>query len=195
LETTPSGEMPLDVYQKLADDRILFITDHINDMIATDIIATLLLKDHENSEEKITLFINSSGGDIRNILSIYDVMQMISAPIETICIGSAMDESVILLAGGEKGMRFATVNSSISVSQLFQEWMTHTNITDGKNLLDQLISDNNKVLGILAKSTGKRVTQIRKDFGRKVFFNAAQALKYNIIDKVIQPHHDTTTTK
>jgi len=176
------------VYQKLADDRILFVTDHINDMVATDIIATLILKDYENSEEKITLFINSSGGDIRNILSIYDVMQMISAPVETICIGSAMDEAVILLAGGAKGMRFATVNSSISVSPLIQEWMTHTNLIDGKNLLDQLVIDNNRVLDILAKSTGKKIAQIRKDFNRKAFFNAAKALKYNLIDKVIQQH-------
>ena len=105
LQETPNGDIPIDVYQKLADDRILFITDHINDQIATDIIATLLLKDFESSDQKITLFINSDGGDIRNTLMIYDVMQMISAPIKTVCIGSAMDEAVILLSGGEKGRR------------------------------------------------------------------------------------------
>jgi ATP-dependent Clp protease, protease subunit len=188
LEQTEHGEMPMDVYQKLANDRILFITDYVTDEIATDIIATLLLKDHEDPEKKITLFINSDGGDIRNTFMIYDVMTMIQAPIETVCIGSAMDESAILLAGGERGMRLATKNAVIAVSQLVQDWNMHTNLTDGKNLLDQFIVDNNRLMDIYSKATNKSVKQVKTDFDRRVFFNASQAVKYGLIDKVIVPN-------
>lgn len=187
LEINADGdEVPMDVYQKLANDRILFITDHVNDEIATDIIATLLLKDGENPEQKITLFINSNGGDIRNTLMIYDMMQVISAPVETICIGAAMDEAAILLAGGQKGMRLATKNAVIAVSQLVQDWMGHTNLTDGKNLLDQLVIDNNRLVNILARSTGKTIKKIKEDFDRRVFFNPNEARKFGLIDRVIQ---------
>ena len=77
LEQTEHGEVPVDVYQKLSSDRILFLANYLDDDLASDIVATLLLKDHEDSEKKITLFINSPGGDIRNVLMIYDVMEMI----------------------------------------------------------------------------------------------------------------------
>lgn len=187
LEDTPIGEMPMDVYQKMANDRILFITDYITDEIATDMVATLLLKDFEDNESKITIFINSTGGDIRNIFMIYDVMQMINAPVETVCIGSAMEEAAILLAGGEKGMRLATKNSIVSVSQLTNNWQMHTNMTDAKNLLSQFKTDNDRLLEILAKSTSKTIKQLREDFDRRVFFTAPKALKYGLIDCIITP--------
>jgi len=188
LEQTEHGETPMDVYQKMANDRILFITDYITDNVATDMIATLLLKDHEDPDKKITLFINSPGGDIRNTFMIYDVMTMISAPIETVCIGAAMDEAVILLAGGEKGMRLATKNSIISVSQLTANWHMHTNMTDAKNLMEQMKIDNDRLLEILSKSIAKPVKQLRIDFDRRVFFTAPKAMKYGLIDKIVTPN-------
>lgn len=185
LEETENGEMPLDVYQKLANDRILFITDYIDDHIATDLIATLLLKDHEDNEKKITLFINSPGGDIRNAFMIYDVMNLIHAPIETVCMGAAMDESALILVGGAKGMRLATKNSIISINQLVNPWHMHTNLTDAKNLMDQFNIDNNRLLDILSKASGKSVKQIKTDFNRRSFFTAQKALKYGFLDKII----------
>jgi ATP-dependent Clp protease protease subunit len=185
MEQTENGEVPMDVYQKLANDRILFITDYITDDVATDLIATLLLKDHEDNDKKITLFINSPGGDIRNTFMIYDVMTMIHAPIETICTGAAMDESSLILAGGNRGMRMATKNSIISVSQLNNPWHMHTNLTDAKNLMDQFNIDNNRLLDILAKASSKSIKQVREDFDRRVFFTATKALKYGLIDRII----------
>jgi ATP-dependent Clp protease, protease subunit len=186
LEQTENGEMPMDVYQKLANDRILFITDFIDDHIATDIIATLLLKDQgEDSDKKITIFINSHGGQIRNALMIYDVMQMINAPIETVCIGAAADEAAIVLAGGTKGMRLATKNAVIAISQLIHDWHTHTNLTDAKNLLEQSQIDNARILEIYSKATDKSVKQLKEDIDRRVWFNAPQALKYGLIDKIV----------
>ena len=181
------GEMPMDVYQKLANDRILFITDYIGDDVATDIIATLLLKDHEDPDKKITIFINSPGGDIRNTFMIYDVMTMLNAPIETVCMGEAMDEAVILLSGGERGMRLMTKNSIASVSQLINNWHMHTNMTDAKNLLDQFKTDNDRLLQILSNDTGKTVKQLKEDFDRRVFFTASKAIKYGLADKIVLP--------
>lgn len=188
LEQTEHGEIPMDVHQKLANDRILFITDYITDDVATDLVATLLLKDHEDNEKKITLFINSPGGDIRNTFMIYDVMTMINAPIETVCMGAAMDEAAILLAGGKKGMRLATKNAIISVSQLVNNWHMHTNMTDAKNLMEQFKIDNDRLLDILSKAVSKPIKQLREDFDRRVFFTAPKAVKYGLIDKIITPN-------
>lgn len=185
MEESENGDVPLDVYQKLAADRILFICDDITNEVATDIVATLLLKDAEDPEKKITLFINSDGGDIRNALMIYDIMSMIQAPIETVCIGSAMDEALILLAGGTPGLRLATKNSIIAASQLVHDWYTHTNLTDAKKILDQSLTDNKRLMEILSKSCNKPVKQLMQDFDRRVFMNANQAVKYGFIDKVV----------
>lgn len=185
MQQTDQGEVPVDVYQKLANDRILFLTGEITDEIATDIIATLFLKDQEDPEKKITLFINSPGGDIRNTLMIYDVMSMLNAPVETVCIGRATDESAVLLSGGAKGMRMATKNAIISVSQLIADFAMHTNLIDAKNLMEQLNLDNNRMMEIISKATGKTIKQCKTDFDRRVFFSANQAVKYGLIDKVI----------
>lgn len=185
LETTEHGDFPVDVYQKLSNDRILFICNSIDDQLAADIVATLLLKDSEDSEKKITLFINSMGGDIRNALMIYDMMQMIDSPIETVCIGAAMDEAAIILAAGTPGMRFATKNSRIAVSQLVHDWVTHANLTDAKKILDMFVQDNKRMMDIIAKCSGKTTKQVMEDFDRRVFMNANQAVKYGLIDKVV----------
>lgn len=187
LEETEDGDMPVDVYQRLADDRILFLCGEITDSLATDIVASLLLKDAESPGEKITLFINSDGGDIRNVLMIYDIMTIIKSPIETICIGAAWDEAAILLAGGEPGMRLATKHSVIAVSHLIHDWYTHTNLSDAKKILDQSSSDNKRMMDILAKGSKKTTKQVMEDFNRRVFMTPSQAAKYGIIDGVITP--------
>lgn len=185
IESTENGDVLIDIYQKLSNDRILFICNDINDKLATDIVATLLLKDIEDSEKKITLFINSEGGDIRNVLMIYDMMNIIKSPIETVCIGSAMDEAVLLLSSGTPGMRFATKNAAIAPSQLINEWMNHADLTDAKKMLEHVMEDNKRMMEIFSKTTGKPAKQIAADFERRTFMTAAQAVKYNLIDKVV----------
>lgn len=184
-ESTEYGDMPINIYQKLSNDRILFICNHISDKLAADIVALLLLKDTENPGEKITLFINSEGGDIRNVLMIYDVMNLIQSPIETVCIGSAMDEAAIILAAGTKGMRFATKHATIAVSQLVNNWMSFSDLTDAKKNLDQYLNDNKRMMDIFAKCTNKTNKQIMLDFERRVFMTSSQSVKYGLIDKVI----------
>lgn len=184
-ETTEHGDIPVDIYQKLSNDRILFICNHIDDKLATDIAANLILKDSEDSDKKITLFINSDGGDIRNALMIYDVMSMVQSPIETVCIGSAMDEAAIILAAGEPGMRFVTKNSFIAVSQLVHNWSQYSDLTDAKQNLIQSTNDNKRMMEIFSKAMGKPSKEVMTAFERRVFMNASQAVKLGIVDKVI----------
>lgn len=186
LEQTEHGDMAVDVYVKLSQDRILFLSEDLHDELATDMVATLLLKDSEDSEKKITLFINCHGGDIRNAFMIYDVMTMIQAPVETVCIGAAIDEALILLAGGEPGMRFATKHAIIAATQLQPGLHMHTDLPGATAMLNQHKMDNDRLMEILAKSTKKTIAQVRKDFDRRVFFNTKDALKYGFIDGIVE---------
>ena len=184
-EPVDDDEISVDLYQKLSNNRILFITDYIDDKVATDIVATLLLKDSEDRKSKITLFINSEGGDIRNVLMIYDMMKLVKSPIETVCIGSAMDESTIILASGTPGMRFATKNSLISINQLTHENTALSDLTDAKKSLDQYMIDNKKMIEIIARKTGKKIKQITEKLNRRLFMTAQQAIRFGLIDKVV----------
>jgi len=184
---TEQGEIIIDVFQKLSNNRILFISGDIDDNIGSDISATLLLKDAENCDEKITIFINSQGGDIRNALAIYDIINMISSPIETVCIGTAVRESLIILMAGTPGMRFATKHSIICVEQLINDSMQLADLTEAKTILNQSLYDNKKMMEIIAKCTGKTYKQVLIDFDRKVFMNSSEALNYGFIDKIIAP--------
>ena len=185
IEQTEMGDTPLDVYQKLSNDRILFVTGDIDEKTATDICATLLLKSHENEEKKITLFINSNGGNIRDVFMIYDMMLMIDAPIETVCVGAAADEVAVLLVAGEPGMRLATKNSLISVGQLENKYGMHANMVDAKKYMQMTEEDNKRYLSVIAENSGKTLKQISENFDRRVFMNATKALKYGLIDKIV----------
>jgi ATP-dependent Clp protease protease subunit len=186
LEDSPDGEIPVNVYDELSHNRILFISGQLTDELATDIVATLLLKDSENSEKKITLFINSDGGHIRNAFMIHDMMKLISSPLETICMGSALDEAAIILASGTPGMRMATKTSVICACQLSYGSGVMTALKDAKKFLDHASLDNKHMMEILAKTCNKSIKQVSSDFDRRVFMSPAQALKYGLIDRVIK---------
>lgn len=184
-EMTEQGEIPIDVYQKLASSRILFINSDIDDKLASDLVATLLVLDSENPGEKISLFLNTRGGSIRNVLMIYDVMKMLQSPIETICAGSVCEEAIVLLCSGTPGLRFATKNSFFSVSQLENQHFSVGDLTDAKKLLEIHSINNKNMMEIIAKNTHKSFKQVLSDFERKVFFTPQQAVQYGLIDQVI----------
>jgi ATP-dependent Clp protease, protease subunit len=194
-EENEQGESPVDVYQKLSDSRILFVTGIIDDDLAADIAATLLLKDQEDSDKKITLFINSQGGDIRNVFMIYDMIQMISAPVETVCIGEALSEAAVLLAAGAPGSRLATRNAIISFGQLEQTWNAHADMVNAKKWLDLFTEDNRRMMKIIADACHKPLKQVMLDFDRVVFMNSSKAAKYGLIDKVITIKNEVSHDK
>lgn len=191
IEKTEHDEYPIDIYTKLSRDRILFLYDFVDDRLATDIVATLLLKDSEFNESgsdednKISIFINAEGGDIRNVFMIYDVIKMLQSPIETICVGSAMDEVALLLAAGTPGKRFATQNSVICPSQLMADKSFYSNLTDAKGVMERFSRDNKDFMTAISKCTNKSLKQVMDDFERKKFMTAKQALAYGIIDGVV----------
>lgn len=184
-ETTENGDVLVDIYTRLAGDRILFIHDRIDDRLATDIMATLIVMDSEEPGEKISLFINSEGGDIRSIFMIYDTIQILSSPVETFCVGVASNESVLLLAAGTPGMRHATGNALISPTQILSDGMFLADLSDANSLMDRMRRDNKKFIAALAKSVSKPVKEVMADFEKKKFFTAKQAMAYGLIDAVI----------
>lgn len=186
-ETTEQGVIAIDIFSKLANDRIFFINNYVDDKVAADLCAALLLKDVMDNSEKISIFINSEKGDIRAVFMIYDTIKILKSPIETICIGTVMDEIVLLLAAGTKGMRYATENSMIGINQLIHDKSYYSNLTDAKSVLDRSIQDNKDFMKALAKSTGRKISDISKNLDRKQFLTAKQAIKYGLID--------ATTTK
>jgi ATP-dependent Clp protease, protease subunit len=177
---------PTDIFTKLNNNRTFFIYDYIDDEMATNICASLLLKDIENHKDKITLFINSEKGDIRSVFMIYDTIKILKSPIETVCFGFAMCEIVLLLVAGTKGMRKATKSSIIAPGQLIHDESHYSNLTDAKSLLDRSLQDNKDFMKAIAKATGKKVATIMKDFERKKFMDTTQALKYGIIDEILE---------
>lgn len=185
LEQTEQGEMPTDIYYVLSKNRVLFLDEFIDDRVAVDVCATMMLKEQENDREKISLFINCGGGDIRNIFMIYDTMTMLKCPIETVCMGSSDDECTLLLAAGTPGMRFATKNSTITISQLIHDKFYYSDLTDAKSLLDRFKQDNDNFVGALAKHLKQKPNVLAKQIERRKFLSPKQALKMNVIDKVV----------
>lgn len=176
-ETTTS-----DVFSILENQGILFITDYIDTEQATYVVSSLLLKSAD--KEPITLFINSEGGEIRDVFSIVDTMQSIKSPIKTIVLGCAMNESVLIALAGTKGMRYATKNSFICPSQLIRNESSFANLDDAKSTLDRFSKDNKEFMKLIAKFTNKKYSQVVKDFDRMKFFSSQQAIKYGMIDHI-----------
>lgn len=185
-EQTDRGEVSFDVFGKLVESRILFLSDIISDEIATDIVASLLYLDHENDREKISLYINSEGGDIRNVFMIYDVMQMISSPVETFCIGSALKEATLILSAGTKGMRFATKSSVISINQLEHEGSMYLDLIKAETFLEKSKGDNKRFIEAMSHCTGKTIKSLLKETERELFLTVEGAKDYGIIDHIIE---------
>jgi ATP-dependent Clp protease protease subunit len=186
LEEHGNHEIAVNVYQKLANNRILFIDSYVNDKIAADITSTLLLRDIEDPINKISIFINAYGGSLRSIFMIYDMMKIVRAPIETICMGAAFNEIVLLLAAGSPGMRYATPNAMISPSQLYYGGSQYSDLTDAEITMSQIKLDNKKFIEALSKNIRKPVKQIMKDLDRKQYFTPKQSKDYGIIDEIVK---------
>jgi len=180
-----NSEVSSDVFTSFARRRRLFITGFIEDKQATDISATLIKLFYTGPKELISLHINSDGGNIRNVLQVYDTMKFIRCPIETICSGDAMEESVLLLAAGTPGHRFITKNSSVCISSLSFGSQRHDDLVNTKIHVDQVEEDNACAMKILAKCTKKPLNILKQDCQRKLFMNAISAKKYGIVDGII----------
>lgn len=183
IEQTGRGERSYDIYSRLLNDRIIFLSDEVNDTTASLVVAQLLFLEAQDPDKDISLYINSPGGSITAGMAIYDTMNFIKCDVSTICIGMAASMGAFLLSSGAKGKRYALPNSEIMIHQpLGQAQGQATDILIHAHHIEQIRSNINK---ILAEETGKPLEQIQIDTERDNFMTAAEAAEYGLIDKVI----------
>ncbi len=183
IEKTHEGERAYDIYSRLLKDRIVFLSGAISTDNANTIIAQLLFLEKENSKEDIQIFVNSPGGEIDAGMAILDTMNYIKPKITTICVGMAASMASVILAGGEKGKRFALPNSKMLIHQPL--WGAEGQASDIIIRAEEITKVRKKLYEILSKYTGKSVKQIEKDADRDKYFTAEEAKKYGLIDKIV----------
>jgi ATP-dependent Clp protease protease subunit len=184
IETTGRGERAYDIYSLLLKERIVFLGTPIDDNVANLIIAQLLFLDREDPEKEIHLYINSPGGLIYPGLAIYDTMQLIRAPISTICVGSTASLATLLLSAGVKGKRYALPNSTIHMHPAGGGMRGYA--PDVEIQARELLRMQKKIHEIMAKHTGQPIEKIAKDFDRDYYMDAQGALEYGIVDEILE---------
>ncbi len=186
VEQTSRGERAFDIYSRLLNERIIFVGTPIDDQIANLVVAQLLHLESDDPDKEISIYINSPGGSVYAGLAIYDTMQFIKPPVQTICAGIAMSMGAVLLAGGEPGKRMALPNSRILIHQVLGG--VQGQATDIEIHARETLSLRAKLDEILAHHTGKTPEQIHQDSERDRFFTADEAAAYGLIDRVIESH-------
>ena len=183
IEQTSKGERSYDIYSRLLNDRIVFLSDEVNDVTASLVVAQLLHLESQDPEKDIALYINSPGGSVTAGMAIFDTMNYIKCDVSTICVGMAASMGAFLLAAGAKGKRFALPNSEIMIHQPLGGMQGQA--SDMKIHADHIIKIRRRINEILARETGKPVEQIEIDTERDNFLSADEAAAYRLIDKVI----------
>ncbi len=183
VEQTTRGERSYDIYSRLLNDRIIMLTEEVNNVTAGLVVAQLLYLEGQDSTKDISLYINSPGGSVTDGMSIYDTMQYIKCDVSTICMGMAASMGAFLLAAGTKGKRFALPNSDIMIHQ--PSGGAQGQATDIMIHADHIVRTKKKLNTILAEKTGQSYDVIARDTERDNFMTAQQALEYGLIDKVI----------
>lgn len=184
IEKTALGERAYDIYSRLLKDRIVMLGTEVTDDVANIIVAQLLFLESQDSEKDIKLYINSPGGSVTAGLAIYDAMQYVKPDVQTICMGMAASMGAVLLAGGAKGKRFALPNAEIMIHQPLGGFQGQA--TDVKIHAERILKVKESLNKILAKHTGQPIKTIENDVERDNFLTAEAAVKYGMIDKVIE---------
>lgn len=184
IERDGRGERAYDIYSRLLKERIIFLGTPIDDQTANVVIAQLLFLESEDPEKDIYLYINSPGGYITSGLAIYDTMQYIKPHVSTICIGQAASMAAVLLAGGEKGKRYALPNSRILLHQPLGGFQGQA--TDIDIQAKEILRLKERINRILVKHTNQPLEKIANDTERDFYMSAEQALEYGIIDKIVE---------
>lgn len=183
VEQTNRGERSYDIYSRLLNDRIIMLTEEVNNATASVIVAQLLFLEGQDATKDISLYINSPGGSVTDGMAIYDTMQYIKCDVSTICMGMAASMGAFLLAAGAKGKRYALPNSDIMIHQPLGG--AQGQATDIMIHAEHIIRTKKKLNTILAEKTGQPYDVIVRDTERDNFMTAQQAMEYGLIDKVI----------
>jgi ATP-dependent Clp protease protease subunit len=183
VEQTSRGERSYDIFSRLLNDRIIMLSEEVNDTTASLVVAQLLYLEAQDPDKDIQFYINSPGGSVTSGLAIYDTMQYIKPDVSTICIGMAASMGAFLLSSGAKGKRIALPNAEIMIHQ--PSGGSQGQCTDIQIQAEQILKIKKKLNAILADNTGKSVEQIEADCERDHFMTAEEAQAYGLIDKVI----------
>ena len=183
VDQTGNGERSYDIYSRLLEDRIVFISGEITDATANTVVAQLIYLEAKNPEKDICVYINSPGGSVTAGMAIYDTMKYVKCDVSTICIGLAASMGAFLLAAGTKGKRFCLPNSEVMIHQPLGG--AQGQASDIEITAKHIIKTKKKMIDMLSKNTGQPVKKVEKDVDRDYFMNAKEALDYGIIDKVI----------
>lgn len=184
VEQTGRGERSYDIFSRLLKDRIIFLSEEVNDVSASLIVAQLLFLEAEDPDKDIYLYINSPGGSITSGMAIYDTMQFIKPDVSTICVGLAASMGAFLLAAGEKGKRFALPNAEIMIHQ--PSGGVQGQASDIKIQAERILAMRENLNKMLAEKTGQSLEKIAIDTERDTFMYAAEAKEYGLIDAVYE---------
>lgn len=182
VEQTSRGERSYDIYSRLLEGRIIFLSGEIDDAVANTVVAQLIFLENSDPSKDITLYINSPGGSVSAGLAIYDTMNYIKCDVSTICIGMAASMGAFLLSSGAKGKRFALPNSEIMIHQPLGG--AQGQASDIKIAAEHILKTKKKLNAILAQNSGKPLEQIERDTDRDNYLSAEEALNYGLIDEV-----------
>ena len=188
IEQTGAGERSYDIYSRLLKDRVIMLSDEIDDNVASIVTAELLFLEADDPDKDISLYINSPGGSVTAGLAIYDTMNYIKPDVSTICIGLGASMGAFLLSSGAKGKRFALPNSEIMIHQPLGGFQGQA--SDIQIHAENILKTKQKLNEILAKNTGQDLEKIITDTDRDNFMTAEQAMEYGIIDKVISSREE-----
>jgi ATP-dependent Clp protease protease subunit len=183
VEQTNRGERAYDIYSRLLNDRIIILSDEVNDTTASLVVAQLLYLESQDMDRDIQLYINSPGGSITAGMAIYDTMNYIKCDVCTICVGMAASMGAFLLSSGAKGKRFALPNAEVMIHQPLGG--TRGQATDIKIHTDHILRIRAKLNNLLSEQTGKPLKTIERDTERDNFMTAEEACEYGLVDKVI----------
>lgn len=183
VEQTSRGERSYDIYSRLLNDRIIFLSDEVNDTTASLVVAQMLYLEAQDPDKDIYFYINSPGGSISSGMAIYDTMNYIKCDVSTICVGMAASMGAFLLSSGAKGKRFALPNAEVMIHQPLGGMQGQA--SDIKIHADHILRIREKLNTLLSEQTGKPLATIRKDTERDNFMTAEEAREYGLIDKVI----------
>ena len=184
IEQTSRGERSYDIYSRLLNDRIIVLSDEVNDVTASLVVAQLLFLESENPDKDIQLYINSPGGSVTAGMAIYDTMQFIKCDVSTICMGMAASMGAFLLAAGAKGKRFSLPNSEIMIHQPLGG--ARGQATDIQIQAEQILKIKDKLNRILSERTGQPLEKVIADTERDNYMSAQEALEYGLIDKIME---------
>ena len=186
VERDPRGERAYDIYSLLLKERIIMLGTAIDEQVANAIVAQLLYLDREDPDRDISLYINSPGGQIYAGLAIYDTMNLISADVSTIAVGVTASMGSVLLGSGVKGKRFALPNATVHMHQALGG--AQGQASDIEIAAREILRNNDIIKNIIVKNTGQTESKIKEDFDRDFYMNANDALKYGMIDQILEPN-------